>query len=131
MTSEGRQIANLMMDTGKSAADMTHAVKILGDGSMQKGFARIGEFFSKEVAMETAKGRATGRIQGGVAGILGVLAIEGIIAGIIAYANHRKEKKAEHSAEGQIILKTLETETASESSISAPVETETYNGKEV
>ena len=39
MTNTATQIANLMMNNGKTAADMTHAVKVLGNGSMQQGFA--------------------------------------------------------------------------------------------
>lgn len=48
MTNTAMQIANLMMSNGKNAANMTHAVKILGGGSMQRGFARIGDFFPKK-----------------------------------------------------------------------------------
>ena len=92
---------------------MTHAVKNLGIGSMQQGFSRIGAFFSEEVAMAAAKGLATGRIQGGIIGVLGASAV----GGIIAYAKHKKKKNAEHYAEGQRILKTLETEPANESDV--------------
>ena len=49
-TSTGKQIANLLTESGKSAADMTHLVKVLGEGSMQKGLTRIGTYFEKEMA---------------------------------------------------------------------------------
>ena len=71
MTNTATQIANLMVNNGKTAADMTHAVKVLGNGSKQQGFARIGSYFTKEAAIAAAKGLAKGRIQGGVVGVLG------------------------------------------------------------
>ena len=42
---------------------MTHAVKVLGNGSMQQGFARIGAYFTKEAAIAAARGLTQGRIQ--------------------------------------------------------------------
>lgn len=103
MTSIVIQISNLMMDTGKSAADMTHAVKVLGNGSMQKGFYRIGEFFSEEIKLANAKGLYIGRIQGGIVGVIGTVAIGGIIVTVI----NNKHKKEIHEMEGQIILQTM------------------------
>ncbi len=110
MTETGKQIAELMADSGKSAADMTHAMKVLGNGSMQQGFARIAMYFSEEEAMAEAKGLARGRIEGGVAVGIG-LTLLGLISAIIK--RHRK-KKMKHEAEGQIILSALETEVADE-----------------
>ena len=98
------QIANLMMSNGKNAADMTHAVKILGGGSMQRGFARIGEYFSAEVADAATKGLMRGRIQGGLVGILGTAAIGGL-----AWWLARDRQAAAHEAEGRTILNTMET----------------------
>lgn len=114
MTSTGRQITNLMMDTGKSAADMTHAVKVLGNGSMQQGFSRIGAFFSEEVATAAAKGLTTGRVQGGIVGMLGTAAV----GGIIAFAVSKKRKKDAHEAEGQIILQTMQEKAPSPDNVS-------------
>lgn len=105
MANTGMQIANLMMSNGKSAADMTHAVKVLGGGSMQRGFARIGEFFSAEVAGATAKGLLRGRIQGGIVGVLGTAAV----GGLIWWFTRAKEAEIAHEAEGQVILHTMET----------------------
>lgn len=110
MTNTGKQIADLLMDTGKSAPDMTHAVKVLGNGSMQKGFSRIGEYFAEE-ASSAAKGLTKGRIQGGVAGALGAAAA---IGGVLYLISKKKEKAAKHEAEGQIILQTMK-----ESSVNA------------
>lgn len=41
MEKTGKQIIDLITDHNKSASDMTHALKILGNGNMQKGFTRI------------------------------------------------------------------------------------------
>lgn len=112
MTNTGRQIANLMIDNGKTAADMTHAVKVLGNGSMQKGFSRIGVYFSEEVAAAAAKGLTTGRMQGGFVGVLGTAAV----CGIIAYAVNRKKQNEVHETEGRKILCAME-ESAPETEI--------------
>ena len=105
MTNTAMQIANLMMSNGKNAADMTHAVKILGGGSMQRGFARIGEYFSAEVAGAAAKGLVRGRIQGGIVGILGTAAVGGLAWWLI----RDRQAMAAHEAEGRTILHTMET----------------------
>lgn len=103
MTNTGKQIAELMMDTGKSAPDMTHAVKILGDGSMQNGFSRIGEYFMEENAIASGKGLFKGRIQGCIAGAVAV----SLLGGITLLVASKKEKKTNHEAEGQEILKAV------------------------
>ena len=109
MTNTATQIANLMMNNGKTAADMTHAVKVLGNGSMQQGFARIGSYFTKEAAIAAAKGLAKGRIQGGVVRVLGTVAA----GGIIAYFVNKNKQKADHEEEGRRILQVM-VEKASE-----------------
>ena len=108
MSNTGLQIANLMMDNKKSAADMTHAVKLLGNGSMQRGFSRIGEFFSKEIALANAAGLRRGRIQGGLAGALGAFCIGGLIWWFV----QDWDDATAHEEEGQRILQTMETSKA-------------------
>lgn len=105
MSNTGLQIANLMMDNNKNAADMTHAVKVLGNGSMQRGFFRIGEFFSKEIDLANAAGLRRGRIQGGLVGALGAFCV----GGLIWWLAQDGEDKTAHEAEGQKILRTMET----------------------
>ena len=105
MSNTGKQIANLMMDTGKSAPDMTHAVKVLGNGSMQKGFSRIGKYFMDEINTANKKGPTKGRIQGGIAGALGAVAL----GGAIKFAIDKKHKHSAHEIEGQKILKEMQS----------------------
>ena len=107
MTNTALQIANLMTNNGKTAADMTHAVKILGNGSMQRSFSRIGDFFSSEITVSSARGLRIGRIQGGIAGVLGVA----VTYGFIWLLSQDKEIKALsiHEKEGRKILQTMES----------------------
>lgn len=105
MTNIGKQITDLLMDTGKSAPDMTHALKDLGNGSMQKGFARIAEFFKEEIATATAKELTKGRIQGSIIGILGTVTF----GSFVALAINNQKKKAAHKVEGEEILKSMKS----------------------
>lgn len=84
---------------------MTHAVKILGGGSMQRGFARIGDYFSAEVASAAAKGLICGRIQGVLVGILGTAAVGGLSWWLV----RDRKAAAVHEVEGRTILRTIET----------------------
>ena len=107
MTNTGKQILNLMKDNGKSAPDMTHSLKVLGNGSMQKGFARIEDFFTDEVNATAKKELTKGRIQGVIGSVLGTAALGGLITLII----NKKKRKAAHEAEGQEILKVMKSNT--------------------
>lgn len=106
MTNTGKEIANLMMNNGKSASEMTHALSEIGGGSMQKGFARIGKYFTEESAKAAAKGLSRGRIQGGIVGMLVTAAVGGTIYAVVK----KKEKDAAHEAEGQTILNAMKSE---------------------
>lgn len=105
MTDTRKQILDLMTSNGKSAPEMTHSVKVLGNGSMQKGLTYIGEYFKKEIELASSRGITKGRIQGGIAGT-----IIGASLGGLAYLVVRNKKKAElHEEAGNKILKTLES----------------------
>lgn len=105
MSDTGKQILNLMSQSGKSASEMTHAVKILGDGDMQRGFARIGEYFSTEIVNATSEGLMRGRVQGGIAGVT-LMAIAG---GVAWWFTRDRKAAAEHEAEGDKILHAMES----------------------
>ena len=108
MTNTGKEIANLMMNNGKSASEMTRALSELGGESMQKGLARIGKYFTEESAKAAAKGLNRGRIQGGIVGMLVTAAVGGTIYAVAK----KKEKDAAHEAEGQTILNAMESDTS-------------------
>lgn len=105
MTKIGEQLTDLMVNQGKTAPEITHALKILGNGNMQHGFSRIGEFFSEEINNASLKGLFKGRIQGGIAGALGTITLGGLISLII----NKRKQSASHETEGQEILKALKT----------------------
>ena len=105
MASTATQIANIMTNNGKTAADMTHALKLLGNGNMQNGLARISEYYSTEVKYAKGKGLTRGRYQGTAIGIVGTIAVIKLIQEV------KKDHAAKliHESEGRTILKTVET----------------------
>lgn len=118
MTTTGMQIVDLITDNGKPAPDMTHALKLLGNGSMQAGLTRIGNHFNAEISAAFSKGLTKGRIQGSILGILGIL---GTIAvgKTIALTVNKQKKSAAHETEGKDILMAMETASIPASSSSA------------
>lgn len=104
MTETGKRILDLMTNNGKSASEITHSIKVLGNGSMQRGLTYIGEYFKEEIADASSKGLTKGRMQG-VAGTALALSIGGL-----SYFVIRRKKKAKlHEEAGQKILKTMES----------------------
>ena len=89
MNNTATQIANLITRNGKTGADMTHALKELGSGDMQKGLTRIAEFFLKD----SANSLKAGRIQGAV-GVGAIFLIYKLIKGAVKNSKHKEEGKA-------------------------------------
>lgn len=55
MNNIAEEIYDLVNTTGKSAPDMTKALKNIGDGDMQQGIKKLSDFFSataKEIGLE-------------------------------------------------------------------------------
>jgi hypothetical protein len=99
MNNTGSQIANLITKNGKTGADMTHALKELGGGDMQRGLTKIAEFF----LADSAHSLKIGRIQGAVGGAAGVGAI------FLLYKFVKSAvKNSKHIEEGKVILNCLE-----------------------
>ena len=115
MTTTGMQIVDLITDNGKPAPDMTHALKLLGNGSMQAGLTRIGNHFKAEISAAFSKGLTKGRIQGSILGILGTIAV----GKTIALTVNKQKKSAAHENEGKDILRAMETSPIPASSSSA------------
>lgn len=87
------QIKDLMTRNGKTGPDMTHALKDLGDGDMQRGFARIAEFFHADSAHSLKLGRIQGTV-GGAAGFGTIFLIYKLIKGAVKNSKHKEEGKA-------------------------------------
>ena len=100
MGDTAKQIIELLTDNQKSAAEMCHATKVLGNGRMQDGFTRIGKYFQEEMVYAASKGR----MQGGIIG----LALGAATVGLAWCAVSRHKKKVDHENEGQAILSTIE-----------------------
>lgn len=115
MTTTGMQIVYLITNNGKPAPDMTHALKLLGNGSMQAGLTRIGNHFKAEISAAFSKGLTKGRIQGSILGILGTIAV----GKTITFTVNMKKKCVAHETEGKDILRTMETTSIPASSSSA------------
>lgn len=95
MNSTGIQITNLITKNGKTGAEMTHALKDLGDGDMQRGLTRLAEFFLED----SAPSLKLGRIQG-AAGVVAIFLFYKLIKSAV--------KNSKHIEEGKVILNCLE-----------------------
>lgn len=47
MSDLNKKITELLSDSCKAAPDMTHSLKIIGDGDMKEGMKTIAEFFEE------------------------------------------------------------------------------------
>lgn len=96
MSDIGNEIQALIKASGKSAPQMTHALKRLGSGDMQSGIKRIASYLTKE-------GIKIGTVRGTICGVIGTAAVGSLILLI------REAVKAHqsHKAEGVAILKEL------------------------
>ena len=68
MDNIGKEILEILKQSGKSASEITHALKFIGNGSMEAGLSKIGVYFQKEVKNGTMKGAIGGAIGGAIAG---------------------------------------------------------------
>lgn len=106
MNNIAEEIYDLVNTTGKSAPDMTKALKNIGDGDMQQGI-KLSDFFSataKEIGLE--RGLKLGEQRGWIKGSLTTLGIVSLAAGGVyikeKYAAFKRKKALEQ--EGQVIL---------------------------
>lgn len=93
MSDLSKEITDLLSDSCKAAPDMTHGLKIIGDGDMKKGVLTVAEFF-KESGMK----------KGALLGTAGTLTAVGLIAGIKKLHTLNKE----HKSKGEKIVKGLQ-----------------------
>ena len=91
------QITNLITGSGKTGADMTHALKELGGGNMQRGLTRIAEFFLADSAYSLKVGRIQGAV-GGVAGVGAIFLVYKLIKGAAKNSKYKEEGKAIHNS---------------------------------
>lgn len=75
MNTTANQISSLISISNPSASYITHALSELGNGNMQNGLKRMVNIFAKE----SASCLRIGRIQGGVIGFVGAVALIGSV----------------------------------------------------
>ena len=68
MSDLNKKITELLSDSCKAAPDMTHSLKIIGDGDMKEGMKTIAEFFEEN-----------GMKKGALFGTAGTLTVIGLI----------------------------------------------------
>ena len=71
MSDLNKKITELLSDSCKAAPDMTHSLKIIGDGDMKEGMKTIAEFFEEN-----------GMKKGALFGTAGTLTVIGLIVGV-------------------------------------------------
>ena len=104
MSGAGNAIKSLLLDNGQTGSDMTHGLKVAGNGDMKNGIKRVAAFFLEEGKQIGYKmGEKSGRIQG----TLGTLAIGSAIAGSWCFVK-RQNKKKKHEEEGKKIIGALQ-----------------------
>lgn len=95
MNNTGEEILEILTPSGKSAPEITHALKFIGNGSMEAGLSKIGDYFQKEVKNGTMKG-AIGGVIGGV-----------ILMKTVELVKKKIDESKNHKEEGEVILKGL------------------------
>lgn len=95
MDNTGKEILEILTPSGKSAPEITHALKFIGNGSMEAGLSKIGDYFQKEVKNGTMKG-AIGGVIGGA-----------ILIKTVELVKKKIDENKKHKEEGEVILKGL------------------------
>lgn len=87
------QITDLITASGQTGPQMTHALKVLGNGDMQQGLIRIAKFFHAEGKSYIKLGRLQG-VVGGAAGAGLIFLIIKLIKDGHEKSKHKEEAKA-------------------------------------
>lgn len=107
MSEVGNTIKSLIFGKDQAGPDMTHGLKVLGDGDMQNGIKRVAAFFWEE---GTQNGYRRGERSGVIKGSAGTFVIGSLVVGGIYVIDKYKEHKAKkaHEEEGRKILSALQ-----------------------
>lgn len=95
MTAEAAQINNFLTPSGRSAAEITHEIKSIGDGNMENGLLVIKNFFAEEQKIANTQHSLIG---------IGTVLIAGAL---ITSGYYMRKKIKAHKVKGQIILKKI------------------------
>lgn len=98
-----KQILELVNKKGKSAPQMTHALKFIGDGNMEKGLEKIKDYF-------TSEGKKIGEMTGCVKGVV----FMSLVFTAVILIREKIEIDRKSKEEGQAILMELEASLTNE-----------------
>lgn len=105
MSAKAEEIFELISSSGLSAPEMTHSLKMVGDGDMQKGFLHMARFFHSDGFSE---GVSVGTKRGFIQGALGALGAVALVGGIYVTGKiNERKRKTQLENEGKKILNTL------------------------
>lgn len=93
MITTAMQIANLVTTSGQTGPQMSHALKVLGNGDMQQGLIRIAKFFLAEGKSYIKVGRLQG-VVGGAACVGLIFLIDKLIKDGCEKSKQKEEAKA-------------------------------------
>ena len=98
-----KAVEELISTNGKAAPDMTHALKVMGDGDMQNGVKRFANYFLEE-------GKERGFVAGEKSGIMKGAVITVSILSLVHIGKNILDRNAthkKHQIDGKIILEGL------------------------
>ena len=109
MSEAGAAVRSLVFENGKAGPEMTHDLKVLGGGDMQKGLKRLAAFFMEEGRLS---GYKLGERNGTIKGVAGTLLAGSLIAGGCWITERCRINKIikEHEKEGMKIIRVVEPE---------------------
>lgn len=87
------EITELLSESCKTASEMTHGLKKIGDGDMKRGMMTIAQYYEEN-----------GLKKGSLMGVISTLTVVGLIAGTKKVYSMNKE----HKIKGEKIVKGLE-----------------------
>ncbi len=93
MKEMSNEVSNLVNVSGKSASNMTQALKNLGDGNMQSGINFLGSYFEN---IGYQQGIEVGERRGFVKGSLvigGACIVMGVVSGIYTHFKNKQQKQ--------------------------------------
>jgi len=99
MITSTEQIAYIITASGQTGPQMTHALKVLGNGNMQQGLIRIAKYFFAEGKSYIKVGRLQGAVLGTVGGTTLTLATF-----MIAKQIKNRREKSKHDEEAEAII---------------------------
>ena len=100
MSKIGTEISTLLFEPGQAGADMTHRLKVLGNGSMQNGIKIIADFFTEE-------GINIGEVRGIIKGSVGTAIVATAVFGSVHLIKEHRKNVKDHETKGKKIYTVL------------------------